>query len=48
MFISRFQRNRATTQDLRLICIFNPPVTGTEVHDGNGVYPLLTLEESAY
>ena len=30
------------TKDLRLICTFNPPVTGREVHDENGVYPLLT------
>lgn len=29
---------RATTQ-LRMICVFNPPVTGQEVHDKNGVYP---------
>ncbi|MFJ1735661.1 ectoine synthase [Streptomyces sp. NPDC088254] len=28
--------------DLRLVCVFNPPVTGHEVHDENGVYPLLT------
>lgn len=31
---------RATTQ-LRLICVFNPPLTGTETHDENGVYPLI-------
>lgn len=34
---------RATT-DLRMVCVFNPPVTGREVHDENGVYPLLTQE----
>jgi len=28
--------------DLRMACVFNPPVTGAEVHDENGVYPLLT------
>ena len=28
--------------DLRFVCVFNPPVTGREVHDENGVYPLLT------
>jgi L-ectoine synthase len=28
--------------DLRLVCVFNPPVTGREVHDENGSYPLLT------
>jgi len=26
--------------DLHLLCVFNPPVTGGEVHDGNGGYPL--------
>jgi len=25
---------------LRVICVFNPPLTGQEVHDGAGVYPL--------
>ncbi len=28
--------------DFRAVCVFNPPVTGAEVHDENGVYPLLT------
>lgn len=28
--------------DLRLVCVFNPPLTGREVHDEQGVYPLLT------
>ncbi|MGH3715590.1 MAG: ectoine synthase [Micromonosporaceae bacterium] len=28
--------------DLRTVCVFNPPVTGREVHDERGVYPLLT------
>ena len=32
---------RATTE-LRMICVFNPPLTGREDHDENGVYPLLT------
>lgn len=32
---------RAKT-DLRMACTFNPPVTGREVHDENGVYPLIT------
>lgn len=35
---------RATTQ-LRMICVFNPPCTGQEVHDENGTYPLLTVEQ---
>lgn len=32
--------------DMRLLCVFNPPVTGREVHDENGVYPLITTESS--
>ncbi len=27
--------------EMRLICAFNPPITGREVHDENGVYPLV-------
>ncbi|MBP3952375.1 ectoine synthase [Bacillus suaedae] len=30
---------RATT-DMRMVCVFNPPITGREVHDENGVYPV--------
>ncbi|QKT06898.1 ectoine synthase [Gordonia sp. X0973] len=26
---------------MRMMCVFNPPVVGTEVHDENGVYPLV-------
>ncbi|CRZ13877.1 ectoine synthase [Mycolicibacterium neworleansense] len=26
-------------EQLRMLCVFNPPVTGREVHDENGVYP---------
>lgn len=29
------------TKDMRLICTFNPPLTGTETHDKDGVYPLI-------
>lgn len=32
---------RAET-DMRMICVFNPPLTGREDHDDEGVYPLLT------
>lgn len=32
-------------EDLRCICVFNPPVTGREVHDKDGVYPLLTEDD---
>ncbi|NLV78683.1 MAG: ectoine synthase [Rhodococcus sp.] len=31
---------------MRMLCVFNPPVTGREVHDENGVYPLI-VEETA-
>ena len=27
--------------EIRCVCVFNPPVTGREVHDENGVYPLI-------
>jgi L-ectoine synthase len=37
---------RATT-DLRMACVFNPPVTGREVHDENGVYPLIKEGETS-
>ena len=26
---------------MRTVCVFNPPVTGREVHDEHGVYPLV-------
>lgn len=26
--------------DIRALCVFNPPVTGDEVHDATGAYPL--------
>ncbi|MGP3974034.1 ectoine synthase [Streptomyces sp. 8N114] len=35
---------RAHTQ-FRAVCVFNPPLTGREVHDENGVFPLLTEED---
>ncbi|MCC6142233.1 MAG: ectoine synthase [Candidatus Hydrogenedentes bacterium] len=34
---------RAQT-DLRLMCVFNPPVTGREVHLEDGSYPLIREE----
>jgi L-ectoine synthase len=27
--------------DMRMVCVFNPPLTGTEVHDESGVYPVV-------
>lgn len=29
------------TKDMRMICVFNPPLTGRETHDEDGVYPLV-------
>lgn len=34
---------RGGTHPLRVICVFNPPLTGREVHDAAGVYPLDTV-----
>ncbi len=28
------------TKEMKLACVFNPPLNGKEVHDENGVYPL--------
>ncbi|CDQ44330.1 MULTISPECIES: ectoine synthase [Mycolicibacterium] len=34
------ERHRVTcVEQLRMLCVFNPPVTGTEVHDETGAYP---------
>ncbi|GIM45805.1 L-ectoine synthase [Collibacillus ludicampi] len=30
--------------DLRMICVFNPPCTGREVHNQDGAYPLVEEE----
>lgn len=27
------------TKEMRMVCVFNPPVTGQEVHDKDGAYP---------
>lgn len=37
---------RAIT-DFRALCVFNPPVTGKEVHDENGVYPLIVEDDES-
>lgn len=29
------------TEQMRMICVFNPPVTGEEKHDEEGAYPIL-------
>jgi L-ectoine synthase len=31
---------RAKTE-MKMICVFNPPLTGREVHDEDGVYPIV-------
>jgi L-ectoine synthase len=31
--------------DVRTVCVFNPPCTGREVHDAEGAYPLITVEQ---
>lgn len=30
----------SASEEMRLICVFNPPLQGDEVHDEKGVYPL--------
>jgi len=32
---------------LRMVCVFNPPVTGREVHGPDGAYPLPAAETEA-
>lgn len=32
---------------MRMVCVFNPPVTGNEVHDETGAYPLVEDEDAA-
>ncbi len=32
------------TEDMRLICAFNPPVTGRETHDADGSYEVVVDE----
>ena len=32
---------RGGSEDMRLICAFNPPVTGRETHDADGAYQLV-------
>lgn len=31
---------RAFDKDIKLVCVFNPPLTGSEVHKKDGSYPL--------
>ena len=32
--------------ELRMVCVFNPPIVGPEAHDENGAYPLLDADDS--
>lgn len=34
--------------DMRMICVFNPPCTGSETHDAEGTYPLLTPDGTGH
>ncbi len=36
---------RARSQ-MRMVCVFNPPCTGAETHDEDGVYPLIELDDA--
>ncbi|BBZ03054.1 L-ectoine synthase [Mycolicibacterium chitae] len=39
------EKHRVTCHEqLRMMCVFNPPVTGKEVHDETGTYPPSILE----
>ncbi|CAJ1580364.1 ectoine synthase [[Mycobacterium] wendilense] len=39
------EKHRVTCHEqLRMLCVFNPPVTGQEVHDETGTYPPSILE----
>ncbi|AQZ95027.1 ectoine synthase [Halopseudomonas phragmitis] len=31
---------RGGSEDMKMACVFNPPLSGKEVHDKDGVYPL--------
>lgn len=34
------KHNLRATTDLRVVCVFTPALTGEEIHDENGTYPL--------
>ncbi|MBB4264413.1 ectoine synthase [Roseospira visakhapatnamensis] len=38
---------RGGREDMRLVAVFNPPLTGREVHDEDGGFPLITEEDEA-
>lgn len=44
--LNKHEKHRIEVEEqMRMLCVFNPPVTGREVHDENGVYPLIELED---
>ena len=40
------KHNLRAFDDMRLICVFNPPLTGREVHTKEGCYPLIESDGS--
>lgn len=36
------QHTLTVHEDVRMVCVFNPPLTGGELHDAEGTYPLMT------
>lgn len=38
---SHERHNLRAKTDMRMVCVFNPALTGTEVHDREGSYPLV-------
>ncbi|WP_279105802.1 ectoine synthase [Gordonia paraffinivorans] len=49
MYLLNGHERHTVTADtrMRMLCVFNPPVVGTEVHDENGVYPLVAVPQPA-
>lgn len=39
------EHNLHAIEDFECLCVFDPPLTGREVHDADGVYPLLQEEK---
>ncbi|MFQ6395364.1 ectoine synthase [Nocardia sp. KC 131] len=45
--LDEHERHRLhASTEMRMMCVFNPPVTGQEVHDSNGAYPLVAANAS--
>ncbi|MEJ2632529.1 MAG: ectoine synthase [Acidihalobacter sp.] len=41
------EHNLHAVTDFECLCVFDPPLTGREVHDENGVYPLMQEDDAA-